>query len=343
LQSRAIESVEINARAVLRREETADAGAELRRRRFFELARKGNDRNAEENAEFEKLSQGFRDRSSRGPQVELTREVRQAMRREVELLWEHAFQDGNSLLDLLNGRFTFLNAALAKHYQIENVSGEEMQRIDLPPESPRGGILTTGTVLAVTSNPDRTSPVKRGLFILENILGTPTGAPPPNIPALDEGNAGRPFERPKKSLREALAVHREDPACAACHDRMDPLGLALENFNALGRFREKEVGKPIDSSGTLVTGEAFQTINQLKDVLARDRKLDFYRCLAEKLLTYALGRAMNYEDTATIDRLVQQLDESGGNGTVLLKNIVRSNAFQRTRKTSPQREQGAQH
>ncbi len=204
-----------------------------------------------------------------------------------------------------------------------------MRKVDLPDDSVRGGILTTGTFLAVTSNPDRTSPVKRGLFILENVLGTPTGAPPPDVPSLDEGNQGRPGSVPKQSLRETLAIHRENPVCSSCHNRMDPLGLAFENFNAMGRYREAELGQGIDPAGTLVTGESFTNVQQLKDILARDRKQDFYRCITEKLMTYALGRAVEYEDVQTIDNIVAALNNDGGKASTLIQGVIKSDAFQR--------------
>src|SRR6202011_477681 len=154
--------------------------------------------------------------------------------------------------DLLDSNYTFLNERLAKYYGIEDVKGAEMRLVTLPPDSPRGGILTQGTVLAVTSNPDRTSPVKRGLFVLDNILGSPPAPPPPNIPALEE--ASKQFGGRVPTLRETLELHRKDAMCSSCHSRMDPLGLALENFNALGRWRDKERETPIASAGKLITG-----------------------------------------------------------------------------------------
>src|SRR5262249_26533901 len=158
--------------------------------------------------------------------------------------------------------YTFLNERLANHYGIEGVKGDQMRLVKLPPESPRGGVLTQGTVLITTSNPDRTSPVKRGLFILDNILGLPPAPPPPAIPALEEAVAG--LKGPPPTLRETLKLHRSQPLCNSCHNRMDPLGLALENFNALGRWRDKERNQPIDSAGQLITGESFTNVRELK-------------------------------------------------------------------------------
>ncbi|MEO1065626.1 MAG: DUF1588 domain-containing protein, partial [Actinomycetota bacterium] len=149
---------------------------------------------------------------------------------------------------------TFLNERLATYYGIEGVEGEEMRRVELDPESPRGGVLTLASTLIVTSNPTRTSPVKRGLFVLENLLGTPPPPAPPNIPELEA--AADEFGDREPTLRELLAAHRDSPLCASCHNRMDPIGLALENFDALGRFRESERDTPIDPSGVLISGES---------------------------------------------------------------------------------------
>ena len=157
----------------------------------------------------------------------------------------------------------------------------------------------------VTSNPTRTSPVKRGKWILDNILDAPTPPPPPNVPALEDAAPKDATRVP--TLRETLAVHREDAMCASCHNRMDPLGLALENFNALGQWRAEEYKQKIDPSGQLATGEPFTDIRDLKRILTANHKLEFYRCLTEKLMTYALGRGMEYYDVPTIDKIVGEL------------------------------------
>ena len=245
------------------------------------------------------------------------------------MLFGHIVHNGRSVLELIDSDYTFLNERLAKYYGITDVKGDEMRRVALPSGGTRGGILTQGTVLAVTSNPDRTSPVKRGLFILDNILGTPPAPPPPDIPPLED--AAKRSGNKKPTLRETLALHREDAKCSSCHNRMDPLGLALEHFNALGRWRDKERGQPIDSSGILITGEKFTTIQELKHALIDTRHRDFYRCLSEKLLTYALGRGLEYHDVEAVDRLVERLESTGGNATELLKGVVDSVPFQRGR------------
>jgi hypothetical protein len=204
-----------------------------------------------------------------------------------------------------------------------------MRRVTLPADSPRGGILTEGTVLAVTSNPTRTSPVKRGVFILDNILGTPAPPPPPNIPPLEAALAGVTNRVP--TLRETLAVHRENVLCASCHNRMDPLGLALENFNALGMWREQEFGEPIDASGQLATGERFGNFKELKRLLVKNHAEDFYRTLTQKLLTYALGRGLDYYDVETVDQIVARIEKSGGKPSALIAGIIESAPFQKTR------------
>ncbi|HEY2251051.1 MAG TPA: DUF1588 domain-containing protein, partial [Planctomycetaceae bacterium] len=186
-----------------------------------------------------------------------------------------------------------------------------------------------GTILAVTSNPDRTSPVKRGLFILDNLLGTPPAPPPPNIPPLED--AAKKFSGRTPSLRETLELHRSDALCNSCHARMDPLGLALENFNALGMYRESRPERVIDPSGQLITGESFTNIRELKHILVNQRRVDFYRCLTEKLLTYALGRGLEYQDVFVVDTIVERLEQENGRPSALLWGIIDSAPFQKTR------------
>lgn len=260
---------------------------------------------------------------------ELKRPLQQAMRKETELYFEHIIREDRSLSELLDSDYTFLNDRLATHYAIEGVEGSKFRKVSLAPGSPRGGILTQGTILAYTSNPTRTSPVKRGVFILENILGTPPAAPPPNIPSLEDVASDKDIEA--MSLRETLALHREDTLCRSCHNRMDPLGLALENFNAMGMWRDAELNQPIETGGTLITGESFSSIQEMKRILANERIMDFYYCFSEKLLTYALGRGMEYYDTATIDELVETLKQSGGRPSALLNAVVHSAPFQKRR------------
>jgi hypothetical protein len=258
-----------------------------------------------------------------------TDNLRRAMRRETEMTFQHVVRNDRSVLELIDGNYTFLNEALAKHYGIDGVTGDRMQRVDLPDDSPRGGLLTQGTILAVTSNPTRTSPVKRGLYILENILGTPAPPPPAPVPPLEA--AAEAIRDHEPTLREALELHRREPLCYACHARMDPLGLALENFNALGMWRETQHERPIDPSGKLLTGETFDSVQELKKIIVGERRPDFYRGLTEKMLTYALGRGLEYHDEHTVDVIVARLEANDGRFSALLMGIVESSPFQRQR------------
>ena len=265
--------------------------------------------------------------------MDLTPGLRRAMRQETESVFAYIRREDRNLLELLDSDYTFVNGRLARWYGITNVVGEQMHRVTLPPDSPRGGILTEGTVLAVTSNPTRTSPVKRGVFILDNILGIPPLPPPPNIPPLEDAIKGLTNRTP--TLRETLAAHRKNPLCASCHDQMDPLGLALENFNAMGMWRTEEFDQPIVVSGKLVTGESFANVRELKEILVKDHAEDFYRTLTEKLLTYALGRGLNYYDVETVDQIVARVEKSGGKPSALFAGIIESAPFQKTRVIPP--------
>jgi hypothetical protein len=300
LQVRDIETVPIDARAVLAREQTSEP------------------------------RQTGRGRFGR-PRVELDGPLRRDMRQETERYFSHVVRENRSVLELIDSDYTFLNERLAKHYGLTNVNvtGNDLRQISLPAGHARGGILTHGSVLAVTSNPTRTSPVKRGLFILDNILGSPPPPPPVDVPELEE--AEKEFKDREPSLREVLELHRNKPLCSSCHNRMDPLGLALENFNAMGMWREKERNLPIEAAGKLITGETFANVRELKKALATERKSDFYRCLTEKLLTYALGRGLEYYDVETVDQIVDRLDREEGRFSALLSGIVESAPFQKVR------------
>jgi hypothetical protein len=258
-------------------------------------------------------------------------ELRRAMGDETRAYFDYIVRENRDVMELIDSNYTFLNETLAKHYDIEGVKGDEMRRVELPVDSPRGGVLTQGTVLAVTSNPSRTSPVKRGLFILDNILGSPAPpAPPANVPILEVARDSIKDHQP--TIRESQELHRRDPLCHACHARMDPLGLALENFNAMGMWREIEHGQKIDSSGELMTGEKFSGIRELKTIIKEKHRQEFYRCLTEKLLTYALGRGLEYYDEHTVDQIVAKVDQGGGRFSRLLIGVVESAPFQKQRR-----------
>jgi hypothetical protein len=328
LQARDIANVTINAADIFLREHP---NPELdKARETFRVLSQVEDakRTPEQVAEFAAARKAFFG-FTRTPKPELTEKLRNAMLKETEMYFGYIIKEDRSVVELIDSRYTFLNETLAKHYGVDGVTGSEMRKVDLPEDSPRGGILTQGTVLAVTSNPTRTSPVKRGVFILETILGTPPAPPPPNIPSLED--AASPEQLAKMSLRETLALHASDKACASCHSRMDPLGLALENFNALGHWRDSEMNQPINPAGKLITGESFANIRELKHILATEHREDFYHAFTEKLLTYALGRGTDYYDTDTIDALVAKLDSTGGKPSALIHGIIESAPFQQRR------------
>ena len=327
LQVRDVEGIDINARAVLGRENGEEKDLQESRRRFQELQAKST-LTPEEERERDRLIEQRRRRFSR-PSIELDGPLRRAMRQETEMCFGYVVREDRSVLELIDGDYTFLNERLAKHYGIPDVKGNEMRRLTLPADSPRGGLLTQGSMLVVTSNPTRTSPVKRGLFILDNILGSPTAPPPADVPLLEE--AEKQFKDREPTLREVLDLHRSKPLCSSCHSRMDPLGLALENFNALGMWREKERSQPIDAAGKLITGESFDNIRDLKRILKRQHGSDFYRCLTEKMLTYALGRGLEYYDVETVDQIVARLEQQDGRFSALLMGIVESAPFQKRR------------
>lgn len=331
LQARDIQSVPISEFSVWLREnpnpELEQARASYERVRDIRVS----ERTEEDKVEMAKAREIYR-AAFRVPKPSLGWDLRGAMLEESEHVFEYILQEDRSILELLKSDYTFLNEELAEHYGIEGVEGEEMRHFMLPDSSVRGGVLTQGTVLAVTSNPTRTSPVKRGVFILDNILGTPPPPPPPNIPSLED--AASRDELAEMSLRETLALHARKPMCRSCHNRMDPLGLALENFNAMGRWRDSEMNMGIEPEGTLITGESFTNIRELKEILVTNRKEDFYYCFTEKLLTYALGRGLEYYDVETVDQLVAALRDSGGKPSTLIHGIIESAPFQKRRVSS---------
>ncbi len=254
--------------------------------------------------------------------------LRKDMQRETYAFFDFILRKGRPAEELISARYSFLNERLAKFYGIDGVKGEEFRAVDLTEHPERGGILTQGTFLIVSSNPTRTSPVKRGLYVLDNILGTPPPPAPPDVPELGSTISN---ESTKPTMREMMQIHRDKPDCRGCHARMDPIGLGLENFDALGRFRLQEHGQAIDTAGQLVSGESFSDVASLKTILAEKRKDDFYRTLSEKLLTYATGRGIEYYDSATINQLTESLHKNKGNLTELIHTITTSAPFQKRR------------
>lgn len=322
LQVRDVEGIDINAREVINRDRGGQQDFAKRRERFRQLREIEEDKlTPEEKKELEEIRAGFR-----RPTIELDGNLRRALREEAEKLFAHIAREDRSALELIDADYTFLNERLASHYGVKGVSGQEMRLVKLDAESPRGGVLTMGGPLIVTSNPTRTSPVKRGLFILDNILGMPPPPPPPDIPALEESD-----KELKGTSREILELHRSKPLCHSCHNRMDPLGFALENFNALGMWRDTERGQPIEAAGSLVTGEEFKDVREVKKVLVKNHRETFYSCLTEKMLIYALGRGLEYYDVETVDRIVERLSRENGRFSVLLSGVIESAPFQKRR------------
>jgi hypothetical protein len=342
LQARDIETVIVNAPAVMSRDEKPNPAEESRRERFRELIRKAPEELSEaEKKELQQARGALFGSFRRFREFELTGDLRKAMRNETEMLFEHVVRENRPLPELLDCDYTFLNERLAKYYGIEGVQGDQMRRVTFPAGNPRGGILTQGTVLAVTSNPDRTSPVKRGLYILDTILGSPPAPPPPNIPSLEE--AGKKIAGRIPTLRESMVLHRSQASCASCHARMDPLGLALENFNALGRWREKERGESIDTSGKLITGESFGGIQELRKILVGRHRREFYQCLTEKMLTYALGRGLETYDVQAVDTIVERIEGADGRASALISGIIESAPFQKRRRSTTMETAGLQN
>ena len=247
--------------------------------------------------------------------------LRTAMRKETELFFEAIMREDRSVLEFLDSNFTFLNERLARHYGIEGVKGEQFQRVSLNKANGRGGILTQASILTITSNPTRTSPVSRGKWILEQILGAPPPPPPPDVPQLAENQKAIQGG----SLRQRLEQHRSNPDCAVCHNKMDPLGFAFENFDAIGAWRSLDGKFPIDASGKLPTGQTFNGADELKAILKSQST--FVRSLAEKMLTFALGRGLEYYDKCAVDDICKALVKNDCKFSSLITEIVKSEPF----------------
>jgi len=248
--------------------------------------------------------------------------LRQALRQETELFFESIIREDRSVLDLLKADYTYLNERLAKHYGIPHVYGSRFRRVELSPESHRGGLLRHGSILTVTSYATRTSPVIRGNWILENILAMATPPPPPDVPALEEKVVGAEL-----SIRERLARHRSDPACASCHNIMDPIGFALENYDAVGRWRDYDGGEPVDAAGGLIDGTKVDGISALEAGILKNPEL-FVAAMSEKLLTYALGRGVEASDGPAIRQVVRQAAGDEYRFSAVIWGIIESPAFQ---------------
>ena len=252
-------------------------------------------------------------------------ELRAAMKDESLAVFETIMRDDRSVLDLLDADFTFVNERLAKHYGMADIKGEEFQRVALNPQR-RLGVLTHASILTLTSNPNRTSPVKRGKWIMENILGKDPPPAPPGVPGLEETQKAKP----DAPLREQLEQHRADPGCASCHRTMDDIGFGLENFDAIGRWRDTDNGRPIDARGELEAGLAFSGPVELVTIL-KTRSTDFARVFSERMLTYALGRGLEYYDRCAVDDIQERLQQNDYRFSELILAVIESEPFLKRR------------
>jgi len=250
--------------------------------------------------------------------------LRQAFRKETEMFFASIVREDRSVLDLLNADYTFANERLAKHYGIPGIYGSQFRRVKLTGEE-RRGLLGQGSVLTVTSEANRTSPVKRGKFILEAILGTPPPAPPPNVPPLKENEGAQ-----AQSVRARLEEHRKNPACASCHAVMDPLGFSLENFDGVGEWRTKEPGGVVDPSGQLADGTKVDGPVALRQAIMKHPE-QFVRTLTEKMMTYGLGRGLEYYDMPTVRRIAMDASRSDYKFSSIVLGIVNSTPFKMRR------------
>jgi len=248
--------------------------------------------------------------------------LRRAMKEETTLFFDSIMREDRSVLDLLNADYTFVNERLARHYGMPNIYGSQFRRVKVPTDA-RRGLLGQASILTVTSYPNRTSPVERGKWILTNLLGVPPSPPPPNVPPLQENSEnGKP-----RSLRERMEQHRKDPVCAGCHKSMDPIGFALENFDAVGHWRNNDEGGKIDPSGTMFNGAPLDGIVGLRKALVEQHEI-FVGVMTEKMLTYALGRGLEYYDMPTVRKIVQEGRKNDFRFSSLIMGIVKSTPFQ---------------
>jgi Protein of unknown function (DUF1592)/Protein of unknown function (DUF1588)/Protein of unknown function (DUF1585)/Protein of unknown function (DUF1595)/Protein of unknown function (DUF1587) len=269
----------------------------------------------------------LRDVAGRDPDLFLFRDYDERLRasfvKETELFVSSVFRGGGSVLDLIDADYTFVDERLARHYGLPHVRGSYFRRVEFPPGNPRGGLLGQGSILTLTSYPTRTSPVLRGKFVLENLLASPPPPPPPDVPALV---ADTPPEGQKRSLRDAMAAHRADPKCAGCHAQMDPIGFALEQFDAVGRWRDNEGGLPINATSTLADGTELTGVAGVKALILKDPER-FVTALTEKLLMYALGRNIQYYDSPAVRAIVRRSAASGYSFRSLVEGVVTSVPF----------------
>jgi hypothetical protein len=256
--------------------------------------------------------------------------LRQSFRRETEMLFESIVRNDRNVLDLMTADYTFVNERLARHYGIPDIYGSRFRRVAITDDA-RKGLLGQGSILALTSHAERTSPVVRGKWILENILGTPVPPPPPDVPPLKPAQEG---EKPR-TMREQMTEHRANAVCASCHKVMDPIGFALENFDAVGAWRTADAGTPIDASGELTDGTKVEGVVTLRKAILAHPEM-FVGTFTQKLLTYALGRGLDDRDMPTVRAIVRDAAREEDRFSALIMSIVRSTPFQM--RTTPPRE-----
>jgi hypothetical protein len=257
------------------------------------------------------------------------RQLKSAMRTETTMFIESILKEDRPVLDFISADYSFMNQKLAEHYGIPNVTGDKFQRVSLASTN-RRGVLTHGSVLTLTSNPTRTSPVKRGKWVLENLLASAPPPPPPDIPPLE-----RRGRKVTGNLRQEMERHREDPACASCHVIMDEIGFSLENFDGVGAWRMEDDKGKIDPSGSFPSGDKFSGSVELSNLLLQTRKDDFLRCITEKMLTFALGRGIEPYDQPTIEKIAATLETKNHKFSALVMEVIQSVPFQMRRTESP--------
>ena len=255
--------------------------------------------------------------------------LRHSMRRETERFLEEIIRADRSVLEILDADYTFLDERLARFYGIADIEGPQFRRVDVGSTQRGGGLLSHASILTITSYATRTSPVVRGKWILENLLNAPPPPPPPSVPALEETAS-----EPGGTLRQQLEAHRSNSACAGCHARLDPLGFALEHFDAIGAWRDTDGKAAVDASGKLPSGQSFQGHRELKQILLTERQA-FLQCLAEKLLVYALGRGLERYDRPALAKITDQLSAKEHRFSELVLGIVKSMPFQMRNTVAP--------
>lgn len=255
--------------------------------------------------------------------------LRLSMMRETEMFFGSIVREDRSILDFIDANYTYLNERLARFYNVPNVQGTEFRKVQFAPDTHRSGLLGQASVLTISSYANRTSPVLRGKWVLETLVGAPPPPPPPDVPNLDEAKIGT-----TSSMREQLQQHRKNAVCASCHMRMDPLGFGLENYDAIGAWRTKDGQFPIDASGTLPDGSSFDGPTGLKAILKAQPEA-FTECLTQKLLIYALGRGLESDDDPAVKKIVKQVEADNYRFSSLVLGIVKSELFQKRRRENP--------